>query len=77
MSGPGPDERLQVAFERYRRVMAAHRPAAEETPLGVAAARIDLTLRLVEAGERLPEPVAEQLQEDALLLVQQTGALPV
>jgi hypothetical protein len=76
MSGMAPDERLQVAFERYRRVMAVHPPSTVDTPVDVAVARIDLTLRLVEAGERLPEPVAEQLQEDALLLVAETEALP-
>lgn len=43
----------------------------------MAAARIDLTLRLVEAGEHLPEPVEEQLQVDALLLVEKTDATPI
>ncbi len=75
MSSTPPDERLRVAFERYRRVMAAHRPRDHAIPLGVAAARIDLSLRLVEAGERLPEPVAAQLQEDALVLLDETEAL--
>ena len=77
MSGTEPDERLRVAFDRYRRVMAAHRPSAEDTPLGVATARIDLTLRLVEAGERLPEQLADQLEADARLLVERTDALQV
>ena len=77
MSGTAPDERLQVAFDRYRRVMAAHRPSADSTPLGVATARLDLTLRLVEAGERLPEQLADQLEADAQLLVERTDALEV
>lgn len=77
MSSAGPDDRLRAAFERYRSVMAAHGKAVEDTPLPVAEARIDLTLRLVEAGERLPEPVQEQLQVDALLLVDKTDATPL
>lgn len=52
--------------------MAAHGRREDDIPLDVATARIDLTLRLVEAGERLPEPVADQLQEDALVLVDKT-----
>jgi hypothetical protein len=74
MSTAGADDRLREAFERYRSVMKTY-PARAETPIDVAAARIDLTLRLVEAGEPLPEPVTEQLQEDALLLVDKTAAL--
>ena len=77
MSDVGADERLRVAFERYRRAMAAHRPTDPEIPLRVAAARIDLTLRLVEAGERLPEPVAEQLQQDTQQLLAETDPLRV
>lgn len=77
MSSAAPDDRLRAAFERYRSVMAAHGKPAEDTPLPVAAARIDLTLRLVEAGEHLPEPVEEQLQVDALLLVEKTDATPI
>ena len=64
-----------MAFERYRSVMAAHGKRADEVPLTVATARIDLTLRLLEAGERLPEPVQEQLAVDALLLVDKTDAI--
>lgn len=75
MSTLGPEERLRIAFERYRAVMAAHGTRFSGTALDVATARLDLSLRLVEAGERLPEPVAEQLQQDALVLVDATEAL--
>lgn len=69
------DERLRIAFTRYRAVMAAHGPRLAETPLDVAVARMDLALRLLEAGEPLPEPVEDQLQEDALLLVDRADSL--
>lgn len=69
-------ERLRVAFDRYRRTMATHRPTDPETPLPVAAARLDLTLRLVEAGEGLSEPIANQLQADAMQLLTETDPLP-
>ena len=75
MSPVGPEDRLRIAFERYRAVMAAHGPRFTGTDLDIATARLDLTLCLVEAGERLPEPVAEQLQQDALVIVDATDAL--
>ena len=70
------DDRLREAFARYRSVMAIHR-ARPDTPIEVATARMDLTLRLLDAGEPIPEPVTEQLQEDALLLVDRIEPLPV
>ena len=76
MSTLGTDERLRIAFERYRRVMAAHAPTGTETTPLVTAARLDLTLSLVQAGERLPSPVAQQLEVDALALVEATEPLP-
>ena len=77
MSTAGPEERLRTAFERYRAVMAAHGPRVTGTDLDVAKARLDLSLRLIEAGQRLPEPVAEQVQQDAAVLLDETDALSV
>jgi hypothetical protein len=75
MSSTSTDERLRIAFERYRRVMAAHAPSGTGTTPLVSAARLDLTLSLVQAGERLPAAVADQLQLDALALVDATEPL--
>jgi hypothetical protein len=77
MDGVSSLERLQVAFDRYRREMAVRRPSDPAVPLRAATARLDLALSLVEAGEPLPDVVADQVQADALQLVAETDPLPV
>lgn len=76
--GNGAEVRLRAAYDRYRAVMACQREQhapADTVPVEVLGARLDLTLRLIDLDEALPEAVAQQLVKDAHALLERTEPL--
>lgn len=77
MSGAGSTD-LELAFARYRQTQAALRGRANPALVDIEAAleaRVELFRCLVSTGWQPPEPVARQLDLDAVLVSQPHGAV--
>jgi hypothetical protein len=69
---------LEIAFARYRATQAALRGHGKPSLADIDAAleaRVQLFRCLVETGWQAPEPVARQIDLDAALIEQPTGAV--